>query len=570
MAKPIAVQSSTRRLRGITQIGWFRITITLIALTLITLALTANLTRFPAIWFDEGSHLHVPKTLVRFGIYADYSSEGFRFYGPTVGVGPTVMLPLAAAFAVFGAGLLQARLVMVLFLALSLLVFYMLARQLGSRRYAWVAIALLLTSESVSIIEYGRQVLGEVPALCFLLLGLWMWHPLFSASLRPTISNPNRLQRIAPHSLWVASLCFGLAAITKQQFFLVLLPTLVIVWLTNLIFFRTLPNRLFILPAAITLLCYLLWQIWTVLYLGPSNAQENLNLLREATAGAALVFSPNAMLRAIKDLLSERTYAHLLFPALLYAGLVFFTNVRRNASSEAPTTTPADTASSQTKVVQHIQFWLVLITFIAINLLWYVFASIGWVRYAFPALVLAALFVARFLHDLTDGFVLPWPVLREGQTIRLTPTELPPNWQKPLFHWMVLLWMITMIVVNGIALGRQIASPPPPDAVDIAAYLNANIPLTAPIETWEPEMGFLTNHTYHYPPNSLLPKAVAYKWISGPAPATTYAFMQPNPPEYVLVGVFSRWVEVYPIEILEQHYKLVTTIGAYHLYQKVN
>jgi 4-amino-4-deoxy-L-arabinose transferase-like glycosyltransferase len=479
VAKPIAVQSSARRLRGITQIGWFHITITLIALALIGLALTANLTRFPAIWFDEGSHLHVPKTLVRFGVYADYSSEGFRFYGPTVGVGPTVMLPLAGVFALFGAGLLQARLVMVLFLALSLLVFYKLARQLGSRRYAWVATAMLLTSESVSIIEYGRQVLGEVPALCFLLLGLLMWHPLFSASLRPTISNPNLLQRIAPYSLWVASLCFGLAAITKQQFFLVLLPTLGIVWLTNLIFFRTLPNRLFILPVVITLLCYLVWQLWTVLYLGPSNAQENLNLLREATAGAALVFSPNAMLRAAKDLLSERTYAHLLFPALLYAGLVFFTHVRRNHSSEAPIV-PASNTPSQIKVIQHIQFWLVLITFIAINLLWYVFASIGWVRYAFPALVLAALFVARFLHDLTDGFVLPWPVLREGHNIRLNPTELPSNWQKPLFHWMVLLWMITMIVVNGIALGRQIASPPPPDAADIAAYLNANTPITIP------------------------------------------------------------------------------------------
>jgi hypothetical protein len=58
--------------------------------------------------------------------------------------------------------------------------------------------------------------------------------------------------------------------------------------------------------------------------------------------------------------------------------------------------------------------------------------------------------------------------------------------------------------------------------------------------------------------------------MSGPTPATTYAFTQPTPPEYVLVGVFSRWVEVYPIKILEQHYKLVTTAGAYALYQKVN
>ena len=31
-----------------------------------------NLTSYPVTWFDEGSHLHVPKTLIRFGVYADY------------------------------------------------------------------------------------------------------------------------------------------------------------------------------------------------------------------------------------------------------------------------------------------------------------------------------------------------------------------------------------------------------------------------------------------------------------------------------------------------------------------
>src|SRR5215218_11223001 len=61
-----------------------------------------NLTSYPTTWFDEGSHLHVPKTLVNYGVYADRSSEGFRYYGPTIGVGPTVMLPLAAMFRLFG------------------------------------------------------------------------------------------------------------------------------------------------------------------------------------------------------------------------------------------------------------------------------------------------------------------------------------------------------------------------------------------------------------------------------------------------------------------------------------
>src|SRR6476659_9341044 len=75
-----------------------------------------HLRDYPTPWFDEGSHLHVPKSLVLFGVYSDYSSDGFRAFGPTLGVGPTVMLPVAAAFKLFGIGLLQARMVIALYL----------------------------------------------------------------------------------------------------------------------------------------------------------------------------------------------------------------------------------------------------------------------------------------------------------------------------------------------------------------------------------------------------------------------------------------------------------------------
>src|SRR5687768_1120232 len=81
-------------------------------LLLVVVAATVNLQYAPVTWFDEGSHLHVPKTLVQFGVYADRGSDGFRYFGPTTGVGPTVLLPIAGVFKVAGIGLLQARLVM--------------------------------------------------------------------------------------------------------------------------------------------------------------------------------------------------------------------------------------------------------------------------------------------------------------------------------------------------------------------------------------------------------------------------------------------------------------------------
>ena len=82
--------------------------------------LFVHLDRSPRTWFDEGSHLHVPKTLVQTGHYADRSSEGFRAFGPTVGVGPTVMLPIAAVFKIGGIGLLGARLVIALYTIIAI------------------------------------------------------------------------------------------------------------------------------------------------------------------------------------------------------------------------------------------------------------------------------------------------------------------------------------------------------------------------------------------------------------------------------------------------------------------
>jgi hypothetical protein len=134
-----------------------------------------NLSDYPAPWFDEGSHMHVPQTLVRYGVYADRSSDGFRYFGPTLGVGPTVLLPVAGSFAVFGIGLIQARLVMVAFLLGAAWTFYQLARKLGGQYMALIALALLVTSPSLAFLETGRQVLGEVPALLFLVTGLLVW-----------------------------------------------------------------------------------------------------------------------------------------------------------------------------------------------------------------------------------------------------------------------------------------------------------------------------------------------------------------------------------------------------------
>jgi 4-amino-4-deoxy-L-arabinose transferase-like glycosyltransferase len=482
-----------------------------------------NLTDFPLTWFDEGSHLHVPKTLVRYGVYADYSSDGFRHYGPTVGVGPTVMLPVALAFQLFGIGLLQARVVMALYLLAAIAAGFFLARRLGGPRLAWVATALLVVTPGIDLLEYGRQVLGEVPGLFFTLAGFLVWF---------TAWEKARLLR-----LLAAGLLFGLAMVTKNQYLLILAPTLLFAWVANLLYYRSAPQRVFLLPGMVAAACFAIWQAILVLYLGPSTLSENLALLRESTAGAALVFSPDLMRRALIELLSAKVFLWAL-PLILAYGVTTALPRRREGHQ-----------------------WGVLFFLVVFNLLWYVVASISWLRYAFPALAVGCLFVARFLHDLTQDFR---PDVRQGwQALRFG------EWRRGARRVGAVLglaWLSLALSLSFVRVARDIVFPPFNAPLATAEYLNAHVPLSARIETWEAELPFLTDHVYSSPPAAVLPKAVSFVWQGGPPPAQFYDF-EANQPDYVVVGALADWVGIYPAEKLNANYQLVTTIGSYRLYQ---
>jgi hypothetical protein len=102
----------------------------------------------------------------------------------------------------------------------------------------------------------------------------------------------------------------------------------------------------------------------------------------------------------------------------------------------------------------------------------------------------------------------------------------------------------------------------------MAATLNRVAPLDATVATWEPEMTFLTDHSYHVPPQRLLAVAVAHVWAGGPSPASRYDFMNGGAPDYVLVGPFARGVGIYPEERLRADFEFVASTGPYSLYRK--
>jgi 4-amino-4-deoxy-L-arabinose transferase-like glycosyltransferase len=488
--------------------------VTLIGLTFF------KLTSFPEPWFDEGSHLHVPKTLIMHGVYADYSSEGFRYFGPSIGIGPTVMLPLAVVFKVFGIGLLQARALMAIYLLCAIAAFFLFARRLGGERMAWFAAAILIGSQTIALFEVGRQVLGEAPTLAFLVTGWLVWSKAENKS--------------GWRDLLLAGLLFGLAAITKSQTALILIPTLFVAWLLNLIYYRRLPQRHFLAPFSVTVGAYVLWQVVVLAFLGPGTFAENFAQLRTVSASAAFIFAPDLMKHSAQILLSPDTFLGWLIPILIYGAAIA---LRRTPDG---------------------QRWGNLMIFIGGGLTWYVFASISWPRYAFMPLALAALVAARLIDDLLQRFAVhPREWWRSLQNNELRAAIAP-----------MLIIVFALMSLAPLALtARQIVGAETPAVEALVDYLNANVDRSALIETWEPELGFLTDHHYHFPPQSLLNIAVNHTWLDGPDASTAYDFRE-QPAGYVIVGKFSKYTDVYPGPFLQSDYTLVAAFGAYDVYTR--
>jgi 4-amino-4-deoxy-L-arabinose transferase-like glycosyltransferase len=501
-----------------------QLSLQILAVGLIVFLSLYNLPEYPTTWFDEGSHLHVPKTLIRFGVYADYSSEGFRYYGPTVGVGPTVFLPIALFFKIFGIGLLQARFVMALYLLAFFYVFYRLAEHHLGRNYALLALILMAGSQASNVFEYGRQVLGEVPGMFFVIAAFVIWFSDWEQS---------RYQRLV-----LVGALLGLAMVTKYQYVIIVVPVIGLSWLANLIYYRFTPQRTFIIPGIVAVGVMALWMGYQIVYLGPSTISENLASFRQFTSGAALVFSPTLMRRAINELVSFKAFAGGLLLFSIYGGFFALQRTKRG------------------------QQWGVFFILITVNLGWYVVASISWLRYAFPGLVVLSLVAGQFFKDMFgdlrfDAAIL-WKDLRSGaHAIR-----------QQAVPFMFLIWLLIISLFPLAQTFASVVNPPFNTPKSMAAFMDANVPLNAIVETWEPEMGFLTDHQYHYPPQLLLNTSVGYIWSEGEAPQVAYDFVQTENPEYVLVGEFSRWVDLYPLDYLQDHYTLVTTVGAYDLYER--
>lgn len=507
--------------------GWEAALVVLLGLGTLALGLY-HLAAYPAPWFDEGWYLHIARNLARYSQYAVLSSEGFRYDDTALAVAPTLYLPIALVFRLAGVGLLQARLVMVFYLLATVAALYLTARRLyGYPVAAAAAYLFLLQAEDDSFtatLYLGRQVMGEVPALLFFLLGTLA----FLKVLRAPIPSPGAAgRRRPPLSATVAGLLFGLSMATKLQYVFFIPPALLLTALVAHLGLRRPLWRPTLLALGVGLVTLAAWYGCLGVLVGPENLAAILRGLSAASSPQVRVFSLSTIVQGAKFLLRSKFLVFGL-PALLYGLALALRRDRRDVST------------------------LFLGAFILTGLGWYVVASIGWPRYTYPFLAVGNLFIARFLYDWGDGFRLR---LHSPHFIRALA---------------VLLLLIFLPLASFRTVARDILSPPDSGYEAFTRAIQTTVPPGKVIETWEWELTVVDDaRSYHLPPTPLLNGLIARVYFGAPASPDDYPFLAFDP-DYVAVGRFARWTGLYAPSTLEMCCRRVVAVGEYELFEVVH
>jgi 4-amino-4-deoxy-L-arabinose transferase-like glycosyltransferase len=506
---------------------------------LAALLLFYNLNYNPRSWHDEGAALSLAKTLAQDGVYAVRTSQGYQTFGPVQSAGPTLIVPIALAFRLMGAGLVQARLVAAIYALLALVVFYWCGQVLFGRWAGLIAMVLLLASPNVGYLLFGRQVLGEVPALGFFLAGWLVW------------ARGLRMNRAWLYPL--AGLLIGGAMLTKTQYVVMGFGTIGLLFVLDLFYFHQGTLKGLIVVGALALVCVIGWWGWQIQYFGLATFQENADKLAQL-ASSTSGFHLSTTIDALQTLFgsSNPVYFFWLIPALPYVGFLCLGRSRQNV------------------------ILAFLLIFCCSWLAYFTFWIIPWQRYALAPLAVAALFVAKLYYDLARGSVATWRNLWQEMTpLRRAAAPLSPQ-------ALVTLGALVATVTMGLLTLNQFQKVVRSDVLDkygqsseavrsapllqvpheVAAFLDQQVPKTAVIETWERELGILTDHQYHYPDQSLLARADMAIYHNGPRDYALGAdYFNSVRPDYVIIGFYGRFNQIYDMAYLAQHSDLVATIG---------
>ncbi len=320
---------------------------------------TWNLGNSPATWFDEGINMGIAKSFLNSSVYSlpigpdEYVSERFQLITTNF----PLLIPVSFSLAIFGNSIAVARLPMVLFLFVFVVLAYFFVKKEASQFAALWSAALIVAFSP--FYGNGKAVLGEVPGLVFFLAAL--------------LFLPIEFKR---RRLFSAGLFFGLAATTKPFFLIIGLSLLFgeLIANFNKNNIKLLLTRLVYLGIG-AFLPLTIWIFTIMPEISLSGLQNTFSFY--SNSYAAQSFFPLIFKNAVR-FFSETTPLHmtLLVVISLYA---WYKSCRSGEKS-----------SERKRIV-----WI----FIIINILWYL-KTPGWYRYFFTAHILAFLWFPAALEKI--------------------------------------------------------------------------------------------------------------------------------------------------------------------------
>ncbi len=185
---------------------------------------------------------------------------------------------------------------------------------------------------------------------------------------------------------------------------------------------------------------------------------------------------------------------------------------------------------------------LTLVLFVFLTALWHAGLSVGWPRYAYAGLVIGVLLIGRTVWGAYQRF---------------------PLWERS-YRW-ALAGLVTLgLVSNLVPLFR---TPISTDAQDTAAYIVANIPPDALIETWEWEVDALSGHGQtHHPQQQNLFKAIRQFALDQPFALDYDALLYD--PDYLITGRMSDWTGIYASALDAGTFREIAAFGIYRVYER--
>lgn len=476
--------------------------------------LVIRLDIYPKPWFDEGFTLHAASVLVDHQVYGTYTMRGARPFDPMVSSGPTIVLPIALMFRLFGAGILQARLVAVGFTLISVVCLFWLGTRLYGLRNGLLGLLLLLAlpvAADARLLYLGRQALGEPAALALISAGF-------------VLLLESRLRGWSPGAA-LAGVAFGLGLIAKLQMGFALLPALLLLTLVHARRHKgggsgglTQAALPLLLAAVVVLLWLLAQRAGTPQYLWNTYNQIS-------TEGLWLHFFTGLFGRT----LAGHTWLIVGLIALAAAGggwRLWRAGLRHERDCVD----------------------LGLVVMGGVFAVWFALFSIGWTRYAFVTLALSAPLLGKLAGD-----ALRWAAAR---------VRLP---EQVAYAGLVAVLGMAVVYFNLFPALEY----PDSGLRAVVEFIRAEIPPGAVIESWEWQLDGLTGrHDAHHPSWRLVYDAIRqYSHERRPFDLKYDPFQAD--PDYLIIGPYGAWTRIYDQPAVWESFVDLARIGEYHILQRI-